>query len=198
MRFLTTGQIAGHCQVSIPTVKRWIREGHLAAFRTAGGHYRVTEEELERFQLAHRMPSPAQARPRVLIVDDDQGIRDTLRDALAWQACEVEVAEDGYQGLIKVGTFQPHLLILDLRMPGLDGFQVCRRIKADPATRATQILAITAYPEGDARERLLEAGAAGFLKKPFSLGELQAEVARLIGVSAGAGPQASAVNARTA
>ena len=48
MRFLTTGQLASSCQVTIPTVKRWIREGFLAAFQTAGGHYRVTEEEFER------------------------------------------------------------------------------------------------------------------------------------------------------
>ena len=50
MRFLTTGQIASSCQVTIPTVKRWIREGHLTAFQTAGGHFRVTEEEFRRFQ----------------------------------------------------------------------------------------------------------------------------------------------------
>lgn len=59
MRFLTTGQVAASCQVTIPTVKRWIRDGHLAAFQTAGGHYRVTEEEFRRFQDAHRMPVDA-------------------------------------------------------------------------------------------------------------------------------------------
>src|SRR5438093_13713484 len=57
MRFLTTGQLASSCQVTIPTVKRWIREGFLAAFQTAGGHYRVTEEEFERFKQVYRMPA---------------------------------------------------------------------------------------------------------------------------------------------
>ena len=182
MRFLTTGQIASTCQVTIPTVKRWIAEGHLSAFRTAGGHYRVTEEEFKRFLTAHRIPAGIEGPPRILIIDDDTALLDTLAEAVSWkQGNKVEVAQDGYEGLIKVGTFRPHLLILDLRMPGLDGFQVCRKVKADPLTQFIKILAITAYPQEDARERILEAGADGFLQKPFQLEALKAEVARLIG-----------------
>ena len=66
-------------------------------------------------------------------------------------------------------------------MPGLDGFQVCRKVKADPVMHSASILAITAYPEGDARERIMQAGADGFLEKPFELAALKAEVARLLG-----------------
>lgn len=187
MRFLTTGQIAAACQVTIPTVKRWIREGHLAAFQTAGGHFRVTEDEFRRFQAAHRIPverasSTAEAPPKILIVDDDASLVDTLWEALSWEGrYKVEVAHDGYEGLIKVGSFAPKLLILDLRMPGLDGFQVCRRVKADPATRDTRILAITGHGGAHTREQVLEAGADGFLAKPISLNDLHLEIARLIG-----------------
>jgi excisionase family DNA binding protein len=187
MRFLTTGQIAAACQVTIPTVKRWIREGHLAAFQTAGGHFRVTEDEFRRFQAAHRIPveraaAPAEAPPKILIVDDDASLVDTLWEALSWEGrYKVEVAHDGYEGLIKVGSFAPRLLILDLRMPGLDGFQVCRRVKADPATRDTRILAITGHGGTSTREQILEAGADGFLTKPISLNDLHQEIARLIG-----------------
>jgi excisionase family DNA binding protein len=181
MRFLTTGQIASACQVTIPTVKRWIREGHLAAFRTAGGHSRITEEEFKRFQAAHKIPVAIEGQARILIVDDDAKFLGALVDALSWEpGYKVEAARDGYEGLIKVGSFQPHLLILDLRMRGLDGFEVCRKVKADPVTRGTKILAMTAYPEGDARQRILEAGADGFLEKPFPLAVLQVEVARLV------------------
>lgn len=181
MRFLTTGQIASACQVSIPTIKRWVREGHLSAFQTAGGHYRITDEEFKRFQTAQRIP--IEGSPRILIVDDDPKLLNTLAEALGWDQgykVKVEVAQDGYEGLIKVGTFRPHLLVLDLRMPGLDGFQVCRKVKADPVTNAIKILAITAYPEGNARERILQAGADGFLEKPFQLADLQAQVASLV------------------
>ncbi len=180
MRFLTTGEVATAFEVSIPTVKRWIREGHLRAFRTAGRHYRITEEEFKRFQTAHGIPGESEEPRRILIVEDDPKVLDMVVAALSWdQRYKVEAAGDGYEGLIKVGTFHPHLLILDLRMRGLDGFQVCRKVKADPATQSIKILAITAYPEGGARERILKAGADGFLQKPFQLTELQAEVARL-------------------
>src|SRR3972149_11541837 len=142
MRFLTTGQIAAGCQVSIPTVKRWIRGGHLAAFRTAGGHYRITEQEFDRFLFAHRVPRAPNVPPRLLIVEDDPNIRATLAEALTWQGYAIDVAQDGYEGLIKVGTLHPDLLILDLRMSGLDGFQVCRKVKADPAVPSAQICAL--------------------------------------------------------
>jgi excisionase family DNA binding protein len=187
MRFLTTGQIAASCQVTIPTVKRWIREGHLSAFQTAGGHFRVTEEEFRRFQDVHRMPvdrpgvAEVEALPKILIVDDDSALLDTLWEALTWDGrYKVEVAQDGYEGLIKVGSFAPRLLILDIRMPGLNGFQVCRRVKADPATRETRILAITGHGAQGTREQIFEAGADGFLAKPIRLDDLQAEVARLV------------------
>ena len=182
MRFLTTGEVATACQVTIPTVKRWISEGHLAAFKTAGGHYRITDDEFRRFQTAYRIPEPTEGQPRILIVDDDPSLLESMLEALNWdQRYKLETATDGYEGLIKVGTFHPHLLILDLRMPGLDGFQVCRKVKADPVMHSAKILAITAYPEREARGRIMQAGADGFLEKPFELAALKAEVARLIG-----------------
>lgn len=181
--FLTTGEIADACRVSIPTVKRWIQEGHLKAFKTAGGHYRVSRAEFQRFQMVHGAPPTKEGPPRILVLDDDPKILDLMVTALSLeQGYKVETAQDGYEGLIKVGTFRPDLLILDLWMPGLDGFQVCRKVKADPATHSTRILAITAYAEGDARRRILDAGADGFLQKPFPLEALGTEVTRLLGV----------------
>lgn len=181
MRFLTTGEVGELLQVSIPTVKRWIRDGHLKGFQTAGGHFRVAGDDLERFRASRRMPSTVDDTLRVLIVDDDQTLRQTLLEILTVEpAYRVEVAGDGYEGLIKVGTFRPHLLVLDIRMPGLDGFQVCRRVKGDPVTRATKILAITGYAEGMTRAQILHAGADGYLEKPLSLAVLHAEIARLL------------------
>ena len=187
MRFMTTGHVAAACQVTIPTVKRWIREGYLAAFQTAGGHYRITEAELDRFRTERNIPGVSAAReelPRILIVDDDATFLDTLAEALGWEGrYKIEVARDGYEGLIKVGSFRPDLLILDILMPGLDGFQVCRRVKADPGTRATRILAVTGHPEGNTRARISESGADAFLEKPIQLKQLQTEVDRLVGPS---------------
>ena len=187
MRFMTTGRVAAGCQVTIPTVKRWIREGHLAAFQTAGGHYRVTEEEFERFRAAQHMPAVGVGEmPKILIVDDDATLLESLGDALMWEGrYKVEVAQDGYEGLIKLGSFRPDVLILDLWMPGLDGFQVLRRVKASP--HGTKILAISGYVDKLDRPRVFEAGADAFLGKPFQFELLRAEVTNLLGAVVGAG-----------
>jgi CheY-like chemotaxis protein len=120
----------------------------------------------------------------VLIVDDDEAFLATLSDAFTWQGhghYKVEVAQDGYEGLIRVGGFRPDVLILDIRMPGLNGFKVCQRIKADPATRATRILAVSGYAQGDTMTQAFAAGADAFLAKPIDLARLRAEVDRLMG-----------------
>src|SRR5256885_17093273 len=114
MRFLTTGQIASSCQVTIPTVKRWIREGHLAAFKTAGGHFRVTDAELERFQSVLHMPAtagPEEHSPRLLLVDDDARALNTLAWTLRLDPrYTVERVQAGSEGARKDGTFRPLLL----------------------------------------------------------------------------------------
>jgi excisionase family DNA binding protein len=181
MRFLTTGEVAAALHVTIPTIKRWIREGRLNAVRTAGGHHRIAEDELTRFQVSHRIPAPVEEPIRVLVVDDDAKLREVLMETLALDPrYRVEMAADGYEGLIKVGTVRPHVLVLDIRMPGLDGYQVCRQIKGDPLTSETKILAITGFADAPARELMFEAGADAFLEKPFALETLQAEVERLL------------------
>jgi excisionase family DNA binding protein len=183
MPVLTTGQAARACRVTIPTVKRWILEGHLTAFRTAGGHYRVAEAELDRFRLDRHLRGSSHEFPKVLIIDDEPAVLAVLTDALTWAGrYKVESAQDGYEGLIRVGSFQPDVLVLDLRMPGLDGFQVCRRIKTDPLTRLTKILAISGYVEGDTVTRVFAAGADAFLEKPLDAKRLQAELDRLVGI----------------
>jgi len=187
MRYLTTGQVARACQVSVVAVKKWIRRGKLKAFRTPGGHFRIAADEFQRFRTAHRFPPdrfpPEGDEPlRILVVDDDPQIVEVLVLVLRGlrPAAKLETASSGYEGLLKVGTFRPHVLVLDLRMPGLDGFEVCRRIKDDPVTRATRVLAITAYPEQSTKEEVLRCGADAFLTKPFMMEELKAQVQRLL------------------
>lgn len=181
LRYLTTGQVAEACEVSLVTVKKWITHGKIRAFQTPGGHFRVTAEEFERFGSHYGFLGEAGHPPKILVVDDEPGIVALVSEGLRGLRPEpkLEAAFDGYEGILKVGIFRPDLLILDLRMPGLDGLQVCRRVKSQPSTRRTKILAITAYPEEFVRERVLQAGADGFLAKPFTLKSLKAEVRRL-------------------
>jgi CheY-like chemotaxis protein len=163
-------------------LKRWIREGRLAAFRTPGGHYRIESREFQRFLKRYGIPSYLRSAPevRILIVDDEPAIVDVLVDLLASDArgFKLETATDGYEALIKVGAFKPSVLILDVVMPRLDGVEVCRRLKASPETRTIKILGMTGYP--GMIPALLEAGADAGLTKPLDLRQVQQTLERLL------------------
>jgi excisionase family DNA binding protein len=180
--YLTTGQVAYHCQVSIPALKRWIQDGQLSAFKTPGGHCRIELKELQQFLHRYGMPPYPTLDPaiRILIVDDEPSVVDLFVHLLADdpRGFTLDTAIDGYEALIKVGTFQPSLLILDALMPHLDGVEVCRRLKAAPDTCAMRILGITGHP--DMVFALMEAGADACLTKPLDLRLVQKELQRLL------------------
>lgn len=181
---LTTGEIARYCQTTYFTVNNWIKTGKLQAYRTPGGHHRVSQEHFLAFLTAYQLPVPeeftSQLTPRLLVVDDDPGVVDMLRLALEQEGYEVETAADGYEAGLKMATFKPHLLILDLVMPRLNGFELCTRVKVDPLTRHVNIIAITAYVTEGNLEQAIAAGADVCLGKPFHTDELLREVGRLL------------------
>ena len=109
------------------------------------------------------------ATARVLVVDDDRLIRQMARDLLEMAGFTVGEAVDGADGLAKATAFHPDLILLDLMMPDLDGYTVCRSLKADPATRAIPVIFLTASPGHDATRQAVAAGAAACLTKPFNL-----------------------------
>lgn len=180
----TTGEIAGFCNVTINAVKKWIASGKLVAFRTPGGHYRVNRDDfldfLGKFKLDIKDAIFPEKR-RVLIVDDEEGVVEYIRGAFdsIGDGYEIETAGDGYEALIKVGDFKPELLILDIRMPNIDGFEVCRRIKSDSSTKDIKILAVTAYGKEE-MERIEKCGADNSLAKPIKLKDLKKNVQRLL------------------
>jgi len=124
------------------------------------------------------------ARPepiRILIVNDDVGLRTALLAIFAGHPrYSAQAATDAADGLARISTFRPHLVLLDLHRPGLDAAELCRAVKASPAMHSTRILAMSGPPDEDAGPRLLAAGADAFLRKPFTLSQLEAEVARLV------------------
>jgi putative two-component system response regulator len=119
-------------------------------------------------------------RPRVLVVDDHPSSRMAAVALLSIEGYEVQEADSGPAALDKVVESNPDLILLDVMMPGMDGFEVCRRLKEDEHTRLTPVVFVTALDDRRARLRGIEAGGDDFLTKPFDHLELSARVKSLI------------------
>jgi two-component system, OmpR family, response regulator len=116
----------------------------------------------------------AQPRPRVLVVDDEESIAELVATALRYEGFQVEVATTGRGALRAATSFRPHLMVLDIMLPDLDGFEVQRRIAADGLR--VPILFLTAREETEDKVHGLTMGADDYVTKPFSLDELVARV----------------------
>lgn len=174
--YLTPNQVAELLMVSPVTVRRWARLGRLNAACTPGGHRRFLREEVERFAREHGLAmDPPPAGPlRVLVVDDDPQFAEYVLELLRRASVRVvtALARDGFDAGRKVHAFRPHIVLLDLMMPGLDGVEVCRLLKRDPTTQGIRIVAMTGYPGHGRVEEVLAAGAEACLAKPFKKKEL--------------------------
>jgi two-component system OmpR family response regulator len=113
-------------------------------------------------------------RHRVLVVDDEASIRDLVTTALEFVGFDVRVARDGYSALAAIGEFAPELVVLDVSMPGVDGLEVCRRMRADRVT--TPVIFLTARDGIDDTVAGFGAGGDDYLTKPFHLKELTARI----------------------
>lgn len=120
------------------------------------------------------------SKSRILIADDNPTNVELLEVYLADVDCELAVAVDGQDTLDKVAQFQPHLILLDIMMPKLSGFEVCKKLKDDPATKGIMILMVTALNELGDIERAVNAGTDDFLSKPVNKHELLKRVDNML------------------
>ena len=117
---------------------------------------------------------------RILIADDNEPNRELLEVYLADVDCEIATAVDGSDTLEKVASFEPDIILLDIMMPKLSGFEVCQQLKADPTTRQIMVLMVTALGELGDIERAVEAGTDDFLSKPVNKIELVKRVENML------------------
>ncbi len=174
--YLTPTEAATLLMVSPITVRQWAAKGLLKAELTLGGHRRFMWHEIERFARENGLSlqrADTDHISRLLVVDDDPQVARLLAEILDEHAgLTIETALDGFEAGIKVQQFNPELVLIDLMMPGLDGFEICRRLKADPVTRGIRLIAMTGLPSPDNTQRAVAAGAERCLAKPFDTAAL--------------------------
>jgi two-component system OmpR family response regulator len=187
-RVFTTGEAAAVCKVSQQTIIRCFDSGRLTGFRVPGSKFRrIPRDELIRFMKANNIPLEAlgSTRKRVLVVDDDPRIVELYIDLLSRDGrFEIKSAATGYDAGLLTESFRPHLIILDYMLPDINGNIVCRRLRENEALAEIKVLCVSGVVNPEEVQALLDAGANGFLKKPFNINDLLGRMAELLELEA--------------
>ncbi len=174
--YLTPNEAAAMLRISPVTLRAWATKGNLKAKTTPGGHRRYLVTDIEVFARERQiaLDSPNRTVSRVLVVDDDPEFSKYLRELLEGPPfnLEVMIASDGFQAGHAIARFQPDVMLLDLRMPGLDGAQVCEQLHTDAAHASLRIIAMTGYKDDPRVARMIAAGAESCLAKPVTTQDL--------------------------
>jgi excisionase family DNA binding protein len=183
--FYTTFEISQICGVNPTTVQNWVKGKKLRAFQTPGGHRRVSREDLIAFMKEFGMPIPPSLSldtPVIMLVDDEIDILEMLESVMTSGDEEAKIvkAQSGVEALLLIGENKPSLLILDIMMPGMNGYEVCQKLKSNPSTQNIKIIAITGDHDPAIKEHVLRAGADLFFTKPIDVMEFRKQCFGLI------------------
>ena len=171
--YLTPNEVATLLRVSPITVRQWAQKGLLPAQTTAGGHRRFARNVVERFAADRGIEVPRQ-RPGLLIVDDNRSFNDFLAALFRVEVPDLEIhsAYAGFEAGRLVVLHKPSVVLLDVMMPGVDGTEVCRRLKSDPETSRIRVVGMTGFHSPEVEKKMLAAGAEVLLRKPFTSAEV--------------------------
>lgn len=182
----TTREAAVLLGVSLRTAQIWVEEGALRAWKTPGGHRRIIRSSVDDLLRSRGAVFPKQ-KYEILAVEDEPILRRLYEAKLGGVAdARLRVAENGYEGLMRIGEHRPDLLITDLMMPGMDGFELLRRVRGEmclPAQRLPAI-AVTGWDSAEDRAMALRCGYQAHLPKPCEAEQLVATSIRLVSRSA--------------
>jgi len=174
-------EAARTCGVSRATMWNWVKSGKINAFVTPGGHHRIRCEEMDRLVKANGFVRETPAAPKsILIVDDDPTVRKIFQHKLERAGYQVATAANGFDAGVLVSLRHPDLVLLDLFMEGVDGFEVCRTIKTNPDMQKTKVLAISGVNDEATQSRILAEGADGFIAKDTDLKTLLERIQALL------------------
>jgi excisionase family DNA binding protein len=162
---MTTREVGEVLGVAVRTVQLWVESGVLPAWRTAGGHRRIARSAVERLTrersdmlvpVVNGQPAAGDRALRLLVVEDDADLRQLFSMVVeGWSfPVELSTASDGFQGLVRIGQWMPDMVVTDLNMPGMNGFEMVRSLRAGGVSFAgLQVVAVTALSPGDVADR---------------------------------------------
>ena len=165
--WLTLGQAAKFLGVAQSTIRKWSDQGRVPAFYTPGGHRRYRRADLDNFLNRSGPGGAAQQGPLVLIVDDDPRVREYVRVNLEMEGYAVREASSAEEGLAVLEEVSPDLVLLDVMMPEVDGWEMLRRLQERHGVGAIPVVMFSGKVEEQAAAEATARGAQGFLGKPF-------------------------------
>ncbi len=183
----TTGEVAQICKVSQQTVIRCFDSGRLKGFRVPGSRFRrIPRESLVSFMKENQIPLDQldSGKKRVLVVDDDEAIVDMFTELLERDGrFHIRTASTGYEAGIITEQFRPDVVLLDFKLPDINGTAVCRTIRSNPAFEHIKIIVISGVADPDEIKELSDAGADEFIRKPFDINAVISRMLTLLNVS---------------
>lgn len=180
--FCTTREAASLLGVSVRTAQLWAESGLLTAWKTPGGHRRITRESVDKLRPRDTQPvvaevtlSEAARLPRILIAEDDNIFQELYLSILGNWAMQPQLtlAQNGFDALVRIGQERPDLLITDLDMPGMDGFEMLRALKAMPEMADLQIIVVTGLSSAEITQRHGLPQGIPLLHKPVAFSQLE-------------------------
>ena len=165
--WLTLGQAAKYLGVAQSTIRKWSDQKKLPAFYTPGGHRRYRRSDLDVFLERSGPGGASRGGPLVLIVDDDAGLRGFVRASLELEGYTVREAANADEGLAALEEEPPDLILLDVMMPRVDGWEMLRRVQERHGVGAIPVLMFSGKIDETSAADATERGAQGFIGKPF-------------------------------
>jgi|SRR5215210_819859 len=176
--WLTLGQAAKYLGVAQSTIRKWSDNGRVRAFYTPGGHRRYRRGDLDSF-LERSGPSGGSG-PVVLIVDDDERVREYVRVNLEMEGYSVREAGNAEEGLRVLDESTPDLVLLDVMMPQVDGWEMLQRVQERHGVGAIPVVMFSGKVDAQGADEAASRGAQGFIGKPFNPHELIEQTKQLL------------------
>jgi excisionase family DNA binding protein len=177
--WLTLGQAAKYLGVAQSTIRKWSDVGRVPAFYTPGGHRRYRRGDLDAF-LERSGPGKPARGPMVLVVDDDAQVRELVRINLEMEGYTVREAANAEEGLAQLEEDAPDLILLDVMMPQVDGWEMLRRVQERHGVGSIPVVMFSGKLDERARAEAAERGAQGFIGKPFDLRSLIEQTKQIV------------------